>query len=266
MNRYEKRFAELKKNGKKALMPFVVLGDPDYETSSEILKEMMKHADALELGFAFSDPIADGKTIQAADVRALDSGINPDKCFELIKEIRKIDNDIPIGLLVYYNLIYANGIDNFYKKAKDAGVDGILAADAPIEEAGPLLKSAKKFGINQIFLVTPTITPERLKTILASASGFVYLVALLGVTGARKELGAETVSLIKKVRPETKLPICVGFGISEPEHVKKVCDAGADCAIVGSAVEKIIEKNLGNKEKMLSEVSDYLSKMKNATE
>ncbi|MFH1256552.1 MAG: tryptophan synthase subunit alpha [Candidatus Diapherotrites archaeon] len=264
MNRYEKRFAELRKKGEKGLMPFVVLGDPDYETSLEIVKELLKHADALELGFPFSDPIADGKTIQAADTRSLANGMNSDKCFELINEIRKLDAEIPIGLLVYYNLIYSNGIDAFYAKAKEAGVDAVLAADAPVEESKPLLKAAKKSGLNQVFLVTPTITPQRMKKILSKASGFVYLVSLLGITGERSELGTETVSLIKKVRPHTKLPLCVGFGISKQEHVQAVCAAGADCAIVGSAVEKIIERNIGNCEKMLEELGAYLAEMKKA--
>lgn len=265
MNRYKKRFAELKRKKARAFIPFVVLGDPDYAASLKIVKELLKFADILELGMAFSDPIADGKTIQGADSRALGSGINPEKAFKLIKKIRGLDKDIPIGLLVYYNLIYRRGIDRFYEDAKKAGVDGILAADVPLEEAGPLLKAAKKYHINQIFLVTPTTTEKRLRNILSHTSGFVYLVTLLGVTGARQRLQQGTIKLIRRVRPYTKLPICAGFGIARPEHVKAVVRAGADGAIVGSAIVDLIAKDLKNRKKMLNDIIYYAKEMKQAT-
>ncbi len=265
MHRYEKRIAELKKGKEKAFIPFVVLGDPDYKTSVKIIKKLINYADILELGMAFSDPIADGKTIQAADVRALNSGMTPKRAFKLIKEIRKLNMKIPIGLLVYYNLIYRRGIDCFYKDAKKAGVDSILAADVPIEEATPLLKAAEKHKINQIFLITPTTTQKRMKKILMHTSGFVYMVTLLGVTGARKKLGQETIKLIKGVRPLTKLPICAGFGISRPEHVRAVIKSGADGAIVGSAIVDLIAKNLRNKKKMLDDIAYFAREMKKAT-
>lgn len=266
MNRYKKKFAELKKKRQGAFIPFVTIGDPDYSTSLRIIKRLIDSgADVLELGLAFSDPIADGKTIQAADVRALEAGIDTNKVFGLLKKVRAYNKEIPIGLLVYYNLIYRRGIEKFYKDAKDAGVDGILAADVPVEEAGPLLKVAKKYRINQIFLVTPTTTEKRLKNILRHASGFIYLVTLLGVTGAREELQKETIKLIRMVRPYTKLPICAGFGISKPKHVKTVLKAGCDGVIAGSAVVNIIAKNLKNERRMLKEVSDYVKRMKDAT-
>src|SRR3989344_4748163 len=211
--RFEKKSAELSRRKEGFFVPFVVLGDPSYNASLKIIKSLISSgADALELGFAFSDPIADGKTIQAADQRALAQKIYTDKCFSLLKKIRSLNNGIPISLLVYYNLIYQRGIENFYRDAKNAGVDAILASDVPIEEASPLLSAAKKYKISQIFLVTPTTTSSRLKKILKHASGYVYLVSVLGVTGARANVQKRTLGLIRNVKRNTKLPVFVGFG------------------------------------------------------
>lgn len=264
-SRYEKRFAELGEKGEKAFIPFVVLGDPDEKTSFEILKRIAKSADCLELGIPFSDPIADGKTIQAADQRALDTGMNTDKAFKLIAKMRKHDSEIPIGLLVYYNLVYRRGITKFYKDAKKAGVDGILIADMPIEESVPALKVSKRTGIDQIFLITQTTGNERMKKIAEKAAGFIYIVALLGVTGARTSLKKATLELVKRASKFTKLPLCVGFGVSKPDHAKALVKSGADGVIVGSAVEKVIEKNIKNKRKMLKAVSNFCEKMRRAT-
>ncbi len=265
MSRYQKTLSELKNKKEKALIVFTVVGDPDYITSKDIIKSILKGgADILELGFPFSDPIADGPTIQAADVRALSKNINPDKCFALISEIRKITN-VPIGLLVYYNLIYQRGIEKFYQDAKSSGVDSILIADMPIEESEPVLSAAKKAEIEQVFLISPLTPEKRIENISKKSSGFLYLVSRLGVTGARSDLESDTLSLIKKVKPKTSLPLFVGFGISKPEHVKSVTNAGADGAIVGSAVVKIIEENLKNKTIMLGKIEKYVKEMKNAT-
>ncbi len=256
----------MKKRKEGFFIPFVVLGDPSYDISLKIIKTLIASgADALELGFAFSDPIADGKTIQAADQRALSRKIFTDKCFSLLKKIRSMNNEIPISLLVYYNLIYQRGIENFYRDAKNAGVDAILASDVPAEEAGPLLSAAKKFKINQIFLVTPTTTASRLRKILKHASGYIYLVSVLGVTGARANIQKRALGLIKRVRRNTELPIFVGFGISKPGHIKEVIKEGADGAIVGSAIVKIIESNLGNEKGMLSRIASFTRQMKAAT-
>ncbi len=266
MSRFQKRFAELKEKGEAGFVPFVVLGDPDEETSLEIIKTLIQSgADALELGFAFSDPIADGKTVQEADQRALASGMNTDKCLELIKRVRQFNEDIPISLLLYYNLIYQKGIEKFYKEAKEAGVDAILAADCPVEETDPLLEAANKTEIDQVFIVSPTTTKKRLEKILKKCSGYVYIVSVLGVTGARASLQKRSIELIKMVRPFSKLPLCIGFGISKPKHVKNVIEAGADGAIVGSAIINIIKKNIGNKEAMLSEIKELALELKKAT-
>jgi len=266
MKRFGKRFKELKEKGEAGFVPFVVLGDPDEETSFEIIKKLIESgADALELGFAFSDPIADGKAIQEADQRALANGMDTIKCINILKNIRELDSEIPISLLLYYNLIFQRGLNQFYNDVKQAGVDAVLAADCPLEEAQPLLKVAEKHGIEQVFIVSPTTTEKRLEKILANCSGYVYLVSVLGVTGARATMQERTIELIKNVRPNTSLPLLVGFGISRPEHVKEIKKAGADGAIVGSAIVNLIKDNLDDRQKMLSEIGKLALELKAAT-
>ncbi len=266
MSRFSERFRELKARKEGAFIPFVVLGDPNAETSFKIIKTLINSgADALELGFAFSDPIADGKTIQEADQRALAKGMNTDKCFGLIKKIRAFDKRIPISLLIYYNLVMQRGIEKFYADAKKAGVDALLAADCPLEEAKPLLKASRKHGIEQVFIVSPVTTKKRMLKILRNCTGYVYIVSLLGVTGARQQLQKRTIQLIKRTRHSTKLPLCVGFGISRSEHARQVIAAGAQGAIVGSAIVDLIKRSLGNERKMLKEIQKFAFSMKKAT-
>ena len=266
MTRYKKLFGKLEKNKEKALIPFVVVGDPNYKIGLEIVKTIISAgADILELGFVFSEPIADGPTIQTAGVRALKSGVNTDKNLNFIKQIRKSNNEIPIGILTYANIIFQRGIDKFYKDAAKAGIDSVLVADLPIEEADDYIKAARKNKIDTVFIVSPLTSNERLKKITKKTKGFVYVVSRLGVTGARADLQEGTLKLLKRIRPKTKLPLCVGFGISKPEHVKSVFKAGANGAIVGSAVVKIIEKNLRNRKIMLKKIGDYIKLIKNAT-
>lgn len=262
---YDEMFKRVEEKNEGAFVPFVVAGDPDFETSLEIVKTLVENgADALEIGFAFSDPIADGPTVQDADLRALNSGMTTDKGFEFVKRIREFTS-IPIGLLVYYNLIYKRGIDLFYKQASENGVNAILSADLPPEEAYDAVKAAKKYGVDQIFLAAQTTTNQRLKTISKFSSGFTYLVSVMGVTGARSEVKNSTVDLIKRVRDHNDLPLMVGFGISKPSHVNEVIEAGAEGAIVGSAMIDIIAQNLNNKEKMLKEIGENTRKLKEAT-
>jgi tryptophan synthase alpha chain len=265
MSRYKKTFKKLKKSKEKALVPFVVVGDPNYQTSLQIVKTIVNAgADILELGFSFSEPIADGPTIQTAGVRALKAGSNTDKNFNFVKQVRKF-TQVPIGILIYTNLIYQRGIDKFYKDAAKAGIDSVLVADLPVEEAAPYIKAARKNKIDTVFIVSPLTGNKRLKKIAAKTKGFVYVVSRLGVTGARQDLQQGTLKLLKRIRPKTKLPLCVGFGISKPEHIKAVCKAKANGAIVGSAIVKIIEKNIKNKKSMLKKVENYVKLMKNAT-
>src|SRR3989338_3306190 len=189
MNRYKTTFNQLKRRKEKALIPFVAAGDPDYKASLEVVKTIINSsADILELGFSFSEPIADGPTIQAAGASALSSGVNTDRNFTFIKQIRKFNNKIPIGILIYANLIYQRGIEKFYKDAATAGIDSVLVADLPIEEADEYIKAARKHKVNTVFIVSPLTSNERLKKIIKKARGFVYVVSRLGVTGVREDL------------------------------------------------------------------------------
>lgn len=265
MTRYKKTFQKLKKNKEKALVPFVVVGDPNYQTSLQIVKTIVEAgADILELGFSFSEPIADGPTIQAAGVRALKSGSNTDKNLNFIKQVRKF-TQIPIGILIYANLVYQRGIDKFYKDVAQAGIDSVLIADLPVEESDPYVKAARKHKVDTVFIVSPLTDNKRAKKIAAKTKGFVYVVSRLGVTGARQNLQQGTLKLLKRIKPKTKLPLCVGFGISKPEHVKAVCKAGASGAIVGSAIVKIIQKNIKKRKLMLKKIGNYVKLMKKAT-
>lgn len=265
MSRYTVCFQALRTRKEKAFIPFFVIGDPDYRGSLEAVKAALRGgADMLELGIGFTDPIADGPSIQAADLRALKAGMSVDLCFQFIREVRTF-SDVPIGLLVYYNLILQRGLDRFCREAKAAGLDGILAADLPIEEAGLLLKACRKNEIDPIFMITPTITEDRLHRILGPARGFLYIVALLGVTGARGKLHPDILQLLKRVRSKTDLPLCAGFGISRPEHVRTLTRYGADGAIVGSAIVDIIAGNLSSRRRRVREIEAYVKKMKAKT-
>jgi len=262
---YHEMFNELKRKNEGAFVPFIVAGDPDFETSIKIVKKFVDSgADALEIGFPFSDPVADGPSVQAADLRSLKSGMTTDRCFEFISKIREFTT-IPIGLLVYYNLIYTRGIENFYKNASELGVTGILAADLPPEEAETAVKMAEKYNINQIFMVAQTTGNERIDKIVKLGSGFLYVVAVMGVTGARSDINTSTVELIKRVKSRTDLPLIVGFGISKPEHVKDVIKSGSDGAIVASAIINITTKNINNMDKAVEEIGEFCSDLKTST-
>ncbi|MBZ2165734.1 tryptophan synthase subunit alpha [Methanobacterium spitsbergense] len=262
---YSDMFHELKNKGEGAFIPFAVAGDPDFDSSIEIVKKYVDNgADALEIGFPFSDPVADGPSVQAADIRSLNSGMTTEKCFEFIRRIRKF-TDIPIGLLVYYNLIYKMGIEEFYKNASISGVNGILAADLPPEEAEEVIVAAHKNNIDQIFMVAQTTSNERLAKIVKLCSGFLYVVAVMGVTGARSDIKKSTVDLIKRVRNHTDLPLAVGFGISKPEHVKDVIKSGSDGAIVASAIIDIITENQDNMDLAKDKIGKFCRELKEST-
>ena len=257
MSRISEKFSALRKEGRIAFMPFLVAGDPDFKTGLEIVKETVRRADLLEIGFPYSDPLADGPTIQAADSRALAAGMTTDRVFESIAAIQKFCS-IPISVLVYANLVYQYGIERFYRAAKTAGVDGVLIPDVPIEESSPFVASALKAGIDPIFLMTQMTTPLRLKKILRLARGYLYVVSVLGVTGVRNRIDAETPRIIKRLKSSTDLPLAVGFGISQKEHIRALQKSGADGAIVGSSLIRIIEKNTHNKKKLLRQLGIYL--------
>src|SRR3989344_2860492 len=252
MDRIGKCFKELRRQKKMAFMPFVVAGDPDYKTSLKIVRELVKNADFLELGFPYSDPLADGPVIQRADMRALASGMNSDRVFRLISKIR-VFSDIPITVLAYANLVYRRGVDKFYRDAGRAGIDAVLVPDLPVEESDKFVKAAKKYGIDSIFLLAQTTTKARMKKILKQASGYLYLVSILGVTGIRKDIAPETLGLIRQLKKLSKLPVVVGFGVSNARQIKILRKAKADGVIVGSAILKVIEKYKRNPSRAIKE-------------
>lgn len=261
MKSYKQIFSEL---DRAALIPFFVIGDPDFDTSFEIVKTAIDAgADILELGVAFSDPIADGPTIQKADIRARSAGMNVKKAMEFIKKI-KAYKDIPIGLLMYYNLIYQYGAEKFFADFHKAGVNSVLVADLSIDDADEIIEPAASAGLDTVFMVTPNTETERMKLIASKTTGFIYTVSLLGVTGSREKLSEQVEGLIAKLKKLTSVPVCVGFGISKPEHASKVAAAGADGVIIGSKIVKIIEENLGNKEKTLAEISTFIKEVKSS--
>ncbi|MEA3225559.1 MAG: tryptophan synthase subunit alpha [Planctomycetota bacterium] len=249
---------------KTALIPFFVLGDPDYDRSLTVIKGGIDAgADILELGIPFSDPIADGPTIQKADIRALEAGMTCEKALDLVREI-KAYADIPIGLLMYYNLIYHYGHDRFYRDATAAGVNSVLVADVSIDDADEIVGPASAAGLDTVFMVTSITGPERMKLIASKTTGFIYTVSLLGVTGARVELSDTVQGLVGKLKDMTDVPVCVGFGISRPEHAAAVAQAGADGVIIGSKIVGLIESNLSDTEKTVAEISAFLGQVKAA--
>lgn len=262
---YSEMFQDVKNRGEGAFIPFTVAGDPDFETSLQIVRQYVDNgADALEIGFPFSDPVADGPSVQAADIRSLNSGMTTEKCFEFIEKIREFTS-IPIGVLVYYNLIYKMGLEEFYQKAKRSGINGILAADLPPEESNDAVNMAKKYKLDQIFMVAQTTSNKRIYEIMKRCSGFVYVVAVMGVTGARSDIKKSTVELIKRVKNHTKLPLAVGFGISKPEHVKDVIKSGADGAIVASAIIDVITENLEDMDTSTDIIGSFCKELKDST-
>lgn len=264
--RYAAMFNKLNDKDQGAFVPFVMLGDPDKETSYKIIKQLVESgADALELGIPYSDPIADGPTIQGASIRALASKITPDDCFDIIASIRNEFPDVPIGLLLYSNLILKRGIDAFYADAYQAGVDSILIADVPLREAPRFIDIAQKNGIQQILIAPPNATEETLQTIGEKSAGYTYLLGRAGVTGAETAAEIPASELIDKLTKYKVAPPLLGFGISTPEQVKTAISAGAAGAISGSATVNIIAQNLSDESVMLSTLGEFVSKMKAAT-
>jgi tryptophan synthase alpha chain len=261
MKTYKQAFSQLNHS---AVIPFFVIGDPNYKMSLSIVKSAIDAgADILELGIPFSDPIADGPTIQKADIRSLKSGMTVRKALEFIAKIKQY-KDIPIGLLMYYNLIYRYGTERFFRDFHTAGVNSVLVADLSIDDANEVVGPAKKARLDTVFMVTPNTGQQRLKLIASKTTGFIYAVSLLGVTGSREKLSSSVGDLVGRIKKETDIPVCVGFGISTPRHAAEVAKAGADGVIIGSKIVSLIEDNLKNKKKCLSEVSRFVMAVKSA--
>ncbi len=223
---------------KKAFIAFLTAGDPDYETSVKNFKAVAEAgADLIEIGIPFSDPIAEGPVIQGADLRALGSGMTTDKVFDLLKEIRK-EYDTPVVFMTYANPVYHYGSEEFFKKASEAGADGIIIPDCPFEERHEFCDIAEKYGMDFISMIAPT-SENRIKEIASQAKGFIYVVSSMGVTGVRSEINTDLDSIIKNIKDVTDVPAAIGFGISTPEQAEKM-RAIADGVIVGSAMVKIV--------------------------
>ncbi|MDF7681030.1 tryptophan synthase subunit alpha [Enterobacteriaceae bacterium ESL0689] len=266
MERYETLFAQLKARQEGAFVPFVALGDPTPELSLKIIDTLIAAgADALELGIPFSDPLADGPTIQNANLRAFAAGITPERCFAMLSAIRHQHPTIPIGLLMYANLVFNPGIDAFYAQCAESGVDSVLVADVPIEESAPFHQAALRHHIAPVFICPPDADDELLREIASRGRGYTYLLSRAGVTGAENSAARPLPHLIQKLTEYHAVPPLQGFGISTPEQVVAAIDAGAAGAISGSAIVKIIENHVDDPQKMLTTLKIFVQNMKAAT-
>jgi len=258
-NRIENKFKELRARGKKAFITFITAGDPSLKIT-EALAVAFEQAgvDILELGVPFSDPLADGPTIQAASQRALHKKVTLEKILDTVKKIRS-QTHLPIALMTYYNPVLHFGEERFIRQAREAGVDGVIVPDLPPEEAGNWIKIARRNNLSTIFFLSPTTTSKRLKRIVQVSSGFIYYVSIAGVTGARKDLPVEIRDKIRLAKRHTKTPICVGFGVSTAAQVKSLAQM-ADGVIVGSAIVNEIQKNSGKKD-LVKNVARFVSRL-----
>ncbi|MGJ4992964.1 tryptophan synthase subunit alpha [Bradyrhizobium sp. HKCCYLS3077] len=243
-SRMDARFAQLKSEGRSAFVTFVMGGDPDPETSLAIVKALPQAgADIIEIGMPFTDPMADGPSIQAAGLRALKAGMTLKKTLQLVRSFRESDAATPIVLMGYYNPIYIYGVDKFLVDAKGAGVDGLIIVDLPPEEDDELCIPALKAGLNFIRLATPTTDDKRLPAVLANTSGFVYYVSITGITGAAAADSSAVGAAVARIKRHTALPVCVGFGIRTPETARAIA-ANADGAVVGTALVDALKASL----------------------
>ena len=240
MTRIDAKFAKLKAEGKKAFVAYIMGGDPDVATSLAVMKGLpAAGVDVIELGMPFTDPMADGPTIQLAGQRALDGGMTMDMVLDMVRDFRTGDTETPIVLMGYYNPIYSRGVDRFLSEATEAGIDGLIVVDLPPEEDSELCLPAKAAGLNFIRLATPTTDDKRLPKVLQNTSGFVYYVSITGITGAAAAQATDVAPEVARIKSQTDLPIIVGFGISTPENARDIASI-ADGCVVGSAIVKEI--------------------------
>ncbi|WP_428547745.1 tryptophan synthase subunit alpha [Profundibacter sp.] len=236
MTRIDRKFAELQAKGKKAFVSYIMAGDPDFDTSLEIVKGLpAAGVDVIELGLPFTDPMADGPTIQLAGQRALAAGMTLQRTLDMAREFRKTDDTTPIVLMGYYNPIYNRGVDRFLVDAKEAGIDGMIVVDLPPEEDSELCIPAQAAGLNFIRLATPTTDDVRLPKVLQNTSGFLYYVSINGITGAAEAEAADVGPEVARIKAQTDIPVIVGFGINTPDKAEAVAKV-ADGAVVGSAI------------------------------
>ena len=240
MTRIESTFAALRAEGRRAFVAYIMGGDPDYDTSLALMRGLPGvGVDVIELGLPFTDPMADGETIQLAGQRALDGGMTLDKTLAMVSAFRETDNTTPIVMMGYYNPIYSRGVDTFLAQAKEAGIDGLIVVDLPPEEDSELCIPAQAAGLNFIRLATPTTDDKRLPKVLQNTSGFVYYVSITGITGAAAPQAVDVAPEVARIKAATDLPVIVGFGISTPDAAQAIAGI-ADGCVVGSAIVKDI--------------------------
>ena len=267
LDRLRSTLDDLRARNEAAFVPFLVIGDPDISTTLALTDALVAGgADILEFGFPFSDPPADGPVIQAADLRALASGTTPPACFDLISAVRR-RHPQPIALLLYFNLVlqFEGGVDGFYARAAAAGVDAILVADVPLDEAAELIEAGREHDVAVVFIGGTFSSDDRLRAISEVGTGYLYAVARLGTTGERAGIDPDLAVTIARLRAGSGLPVLVGFGIATPEHAGVVTRAGADGVIVGSAIVRRVEEHLGDPVRAAAEVQRFTEAMKNAT-
>ncbi len=264
MNRIDSKFKELKQRNEKALISFITSGDPNQRISKKILNIInKKNVDLIEIGFPFSDPMADGPTIQKSSQRAIKAKTNLASTFKLVKNFRAKENCTPIILMGYFNPVFQYGLASFFRNCEAVGVDGLIIVDLPPEEDQYISKYAKKYNVHNIRLITPTTDKKRLKQILKHTSGFLYYVSVMGITGTKKPLISKVKKSIKQIRKFSKLPVCVGFGISKKSQIQNL-NKFADGCVIGSALVRFIEEfsqKKINEQKMLDNISDFLEKL-----
>jgi len=266
MSRYATMFARLAASAEGAFIPFVVLGDPDPHASLGVAEALIEAgADALELGIPYSDPVADGPTIQAADRRALTAGTRPADAFRITAKLRERHPDLPMGLLVYANLVEAPGRERFYAQAAAAGIDSVLVADVPTVECAPYAAAAAAVGIEPVLIAAPNASEEALRVIAETSKGYTYVVSRVGVTGTEDEAGLDHGALVTTLQAAGAPPCVLGFGISTPDHVRAALAAGASGAISGSAVVRRIADHLDDEVARRDALTSFVSAMKRAT-
>lgn len=265
MNRYDRTFNDLRARGERAFIPFAVAGDPSAELSQKVFETYLKcGADVLEIGYPFSDPIADGPVNQRGAIRAIAAGMCHDEFFGLVRRIRST-TQAPIGVLTYTNSVFHLGTDRYCRRAAQAGIDSVLVADMPPEEAGEVVSSCRAHGLCTVFIVSELTPSSRIKAICAQSSGFIYVVGRLGVTGTQTTVSSAIADTVSRIRAHTRLPLCVGFGLSTPDHISAVCEAGADGAIVGSALVALVEKHQKSPRRLLSSLETLVRSCKART-
>ncbi|HET9678902.1 MAG TPA: tryptophan synthase subunit alpha [Buchnera sp. (in: enterobacteria)] len=266
MTRYKKLFYHLQTISEGCFIPFIVLGDPNIEVSLKIVDVLVSSGiDALEVGIPFSDPMADGIVVQKANERSFSSGITISKCFDMLNKIRNKYTSLPIGILIYANLILQKGIKQFYYCCKKIGIDSVLIADVPIQEYDPFLQSCKLNKIHPIFMCPPDASNNFIKLISSYKSAYIYLLSRSGVTGIQKNMDLKNKNLIKNIKKNTSIPIIQGFGIYSSKQIKKIISNGATGVICGSVIIKIIENHKNDEIAMMQKIQKTTKKLKQAT-